>query len=375
VAVVTLAAGAGTRWTQGAGVVKALFPFARLAGRHRTFLDVHLAKTRKTAAAFGAPPPHVVTTGYLTHEPIAAYLSNRPAGPGTVVLSAGSAVGLRLVPTVRDLRFAWEETDRQVLDERKQKMREGQHAAMLEWARAAGEGSDYTDNEPAQCLHPVGHWTEVPNLIRNGTLRDLLAARPQLRYLLVHNIDTLGADADPGLLGRHIRSGHPLTFEVIRRQVDDRGGGLARVDGRVRLLEGLAIPREGIEFNLTYYNTLTTWVSVDGLLALFGLARADLGNPARVAEAVAAVAQTLPTYLTLKDVKRRWGYGQEDVYSVCQFEQLWGDMTALPGVECGFLAVSRPRGQQLKDPAQLDGWLRDGSHAFVESLCDFGDGP
>jgi hypothetical protein len=27
------------------------------------------------------------------------------------------------------------------------------------------------------------------------------------------------------------------------------------------------------------------------------------------------------------------------------------------------------RGQQLKDPAQLDGWLRDGSAAFVESLC------
>jgi hypothetical protein len=27
------------------------------------------------------------------------------------------------------------------------------------------------------------------------------------------------------------------------------------------------------------------------------------------------------------------------------------------------------RGQQLKEPAQLDGWLRDGSAAYVESLC------
>ena len=50
VAVVTLAAGAGSRWTQGAGVVKALHPFARLAGRHRTFLEVHLAKSRRAAA-------------------------------------------------------------------------------------------------------------------------------------------------------------------------------------------------------------------------------------------------------------------------------------------------------------------------------------
>ena len=27
--------------------------------------------------------------------------------------------------------------------------------------------------------------------------------------------------------------------------------------------------------------------------------------------------------------------------------------------------------QQLKDQAQLDGWLRDGSKEYVESLCDF----
>jgi len=34
--------------------------------------------------------------------------------------------------------------------------------------------------------------------------------------------------------------------------------------------------------------------------------------------------------------------------------------------------VPRPRGQQLKDVAQLDGWLRDGSKDYVEGLCDFG---
>src|SRR5262249_32111289 len=46
VAVVSLAAGAGSRWTQGAGVVKALSPFAKLGGRHRTFIEVHLEKSR-----------------------------------------------------------------------------------------------------------------------------------------------------------------------------------------------------------------------------------------------------------------------------------------------------------------------------------------
>ena len=52
-----------------------------------------------------------------------------------------------------------------------------------------------------QCLHPVGHWYEVPNLLRNGVLARLLEERPNLQYLMVHNIDTLGADVDPALLG------------------------------------------------------------------------------------------------------------------------------------------------------------------------------
>jgi hypothetical protein len=34
-----------------------------------------------------------------------------------------------------------------------------------------------------------------------------------------------------------------------------------------------------------------------------------------------------------------------------------------------FVAVPRVRGQQLKEVAQLDGWLRDGSAAYLETLC------
>ncbi|UCG23086.1 MAG: UTP--glucose-1-phosphate uridylyltransferase, partial [Chloroflexota bacterium] len=48
VAVVSLAGGTGSRWTKGAGVVKALNPFCKLGGRHRTFVEVHLAKSRQT---------------------------------------------------------------------------------------------------------------------------------------------------------------------------------------------------------------------------------------------------------------------------------------------------------------------------------------
>lgn len=190
---------------------------------------------------------------------------------------------------------------------------------------------------------------------------------------MLHNIDTLGADVDAGVLGLHMRNNASLTFEVIGRRIEDRGGGLARVDGRPRLLESLAMPGERDEFKLTYYNTMTTWISVERLLEIFGLDRATLQDPKEVSAAVRRLSLRMPTYVTIKDVKKRWGNGQEDVFPVSQFEKLWGDMTSLPELDCQFVAVSRLRGQQLKEPSQLDGWLRDGSADHVKSLCCLGD--
>ena len=372
-AVITYAAGVGSRWTQGAGVVKGLHPFAKFAGRHRNFIDVHLAKTRQSARIHGTPIPHLFTTSYLTHAPTEAYL--RPvagdAWERDVWLSPGRSIGLRMVPTVRDLQFAWQEIAQQKLDEQKEKMRGSVRAALTNWARTVGEASDYTDNLPSQCLHPVGHWFEIPNLLKNGTLAALLQQHPNLRTLMVHNIDTLGATADPAMLGWFNARGATIGGEVITKRIEDHGGGLARINDRLRLVEGLALPKEDDEFRLSYYNAATCWIDLDKLLGVFGLQRDDLPNKAKVAAAVRAVAARVPTYVTVKEVKKRWGHGQEDVFPVMQFEKLWGDMTALPDVPCAFALVPRQRGQQLKDQAQLDGWQRDGSAAHVASLCDW----
>ena len=87
----TLAGGAGTRWTEGAGVVKALNPFCKLGGHYRNFIEVHLAKSLRVSQECGTPMPHVITTSYLTHEAIAAHLeSEKNYGyPGPLLLSAG----------------------------------------------------------------------------------------------------------------------------------------------------------------------------------------------------------------------------------------------------------------------------------------------
>lgn len=140
------------------------------------------------------------------------------------------------------------------------------------------------------------------------------------------------------------------------------------------------MPREEDEFRLSYYNSMTTWIDLDRFLALLGLDRTDILAAAephaasaqeKVAAAIRKLAARLPTYITLKEVKKRWGHGQEDIFPVAQFEKLWSDLTALPEVASRFVVVPRRRGQQLKDQAQLDGWLRDGSAAHVESLCDW----
>jgi hypothetical protein len=375
VGIITLAAGAGSRWTQGAGVCKALHPFARLGGRHRTFIETHLGKSRKRGIEAGSTIPHVFTTSYLTHQPTRQFLDNVEDYhyPGSLHLSQGRSVGLRMIPTVSDLRFAWEEMPQQVLDEQQQKMRDSVRSSLLNWAQSTGESNDYTDNLPLQCLHPVGHFYEVPNLLLNGTLADLLTDRPQLKTLMLHNIDTLGADVDPALLGHHLASKTGLTFEVITRRLEDRGGGLASIEGRPRLLEGLAMPREEDEFILSYYNSMTTWIDIDKLLGLFGLTRDDIlaRDERKILAGIRKVASTLPTYITLKEVKKRWGHGQEDVFPVTQFEKLWGDLTTLSGIDSKFIIVPRSRGQQLKDPAQLDAWLRDGSADHIESLCEW----
>jgi UDP-N-acetylglucosamine pyrophosphorylase len=375
VAVMSLAAGVGSRWTKGAGVIKAINPFVEIEGVHRSFLEIHMAKTRKVAEKYQATIPHLVATSYLTHEPIDKKLQQTQnfGYNGPVHLSPGRSIGQRYVPMERDLRFMWEEMPQETLDENKQKVRDAVRQSMIGWAKQKGEGTDYVDNIAAQRFSPLGHWYEVSNLLRNGTLAELLKEQPQLETIMLHNIDTLGADINASALGHHLKSGNVLTFEVVPRRIEDRGGGLARVNGYVRLLEGLAQPREEDELNLSYYNSMTTWIQIDPLLKLFGLTREDLqkGDEAQLAKAVRSVGHRIPTYVTIKDVKYRWGHGQEDIYPVAQIEKLWSDMSALSDIKCGYIAVPRLRGQQMKDPAQLDAWVTDGSKDYVSNLCLF----
>jgi UDP-N-acetylglucosamine pyrophosphorylase len=378
--VITFAGGMGSRWTEGAAVIKAINPFVKMTGKYRTFIEIHLAKSKKTAHMNGIQIPHAFTTSYLTHDAIVDYLNHSDyfGTKNTVYLSPGKSIGRRVYPMQRDLNFFWEEHLQQKLDDNAQKVQDDLHHALIEWSIARGEGEDYAENSTMLRFNPPGHWYEIPNLIKNGTLSAMLRDNPDLDYLLCHNIDTMGAGLDNTLLGMHINSGSCMTFEVTPRRIIDQGGGLAVVNGRLQLVEGMALPREEDEYRLNYYNTLTHWISIDRLLDFFGLHRQQIKDAAHsqkllsiIIEAIQEIEQKIPTYVTIKDVKYLWGSGQEDVYPVAQFEKLWGDMTGLDNLPVSYISVSRYRGQQLKEASQRDMWFQDGSYDYVLSSTDF----
>jgi hypothetical protein len=64
------AAGVGRRWTQGAGVVKALHPLPNRWASIAPLSKRTCQKARRIGELCGHTLPHIFTTSYLTHAPI-----------------------------------------------------------------------------------------------------------------------------------------------------------------------------------------------------------------------------------------------------------------------------------------------------------------
>ncbi len=156
-----------------------------------------------------------------------------------------------------------------------------------------------------------------------GALRRFLDAGG--RYLLVKNVDNLGARVDPAILGHHIRSGCEATVEVAPKWPEDVGGSPYLYLGRTQLVEQVRYP-EGFDPNIVdVFNTNTFTFSAAALDRDF-----DLG----------------------------WYYVEKTVdgRKAVQIEHLIGEMTAhLP---TGFLQVRRngreSRFLPVKTPEDLD---------------------
>ena len=91
------------------------------------------------------------------------------------------------------------------------------------------------------------------------------------RYLLVRNVDNLGARVDPIVLGHHIHSGCEMTAEVAPKWPDDVGGSPYQYLGRTQLIEQLRFP-DGLDQDIVdVFNTNTFTFSAEALERDFDL--------------------------------------------------------------------------------------------------------
>lgn len=151
-----------------------------------------------------------------------------------------------------------------------------------------------------------GHGDFAAAFRRSGALSRFVARGG--RYLLVRNVDNLGARVDPVVLGHHIESGADMTVELAPKWPEDVGGSPFQHEGRTQLIEQLRYP-PGFDPNIVdVFNTNTFTFSAAALDRDF-----DLG----------------------------WYYVEKQVEgkSAVQIEHLIGEMTA--HLTTNFLQVRR----------------------------------
>jgi UTP--glucose-1-phosphate uridylyltransferase len=213
VALVVLAGGMATRM---GGVVKALVP----ALGERTFLDLRLAAKRALEARYGATVPLWLMTSEATDGPIRRALG--PALDGWSVAAFPQSVSLRLTPA----------------------------------------GALFRDATGAPSPYPTGHGDVPEALAASGLLARFVAGGG--RYVLIANLDNLGATVDPALLGWHASHGAPLTVELADR-AGDKGGTPVRYEGKPIICEDFRLPAGFDPLSVPVANTNNFLVNADAL--------------------------------------------------------------------------------------------------------------
>ncbi|MFK7742012.1 MAG: UTP--glucose-1-phosphate uridylyltransferase [Planctomycetota bacterium] len=180
-----------------------------------------------------------------------------------------------------------------------------------------------------------GHGDFAKAFRDSGALQRFLAKGG--RYLLVRNVDNLGARIDPLVLGHHIKSQCEMTVEVAPKWPDDVGGSPFHYQDRTQLIEQLRYPKDFDPNIVDVFNTNTFTFSAEALDRDF-----DLG-----------------WYFVEKQVEGR---------DAVQIEHLIGEMTA--HLSTSFLQVRRngrhTRFLPMKTPDDLQSALEEIAEMYDE---------
>ena len=131
----------------------------------------------------------------------------------------------------------------------------------------------WADN-PELEWNPPGHGDVFTALHTSGMLEKL--QKNGIRYAFIHNLDNLGAQLEPSLLGYFAENGFPFMMEVAEKTpADIKGGHLARhQNGRLILREAAQCPPDEITAfqditRYRFFNTNNIWINLDALATLF----------------------------------------------------------------------------------------------------------
>ena len=141
--------------------------------------------------------------------------------------------------------------------------------------RLTENGQLFRTEEGQVSLYAPGHGDLFSALAHSDRFLEFKAKGG--KYLLVSNVDNVGATLSPQVIGAHIAGKRPVTVEVAAREPGDQGGAPARVRHRVAIIEGFRFPKNFDIASIPVFNTNTMVLDVDAVKADYPLTwfRAD----------------------------------------------------------------------------------------------------
>lgn len=249
VAVCVLNGGMATRF---GGVVKGIVE----AVDGVSFLEVKARDAAHAARATGSDVPFVVMNSFATDAATRSFVRERGV-PDPLLFT--QSVSLRLTPS----------------------------------------GDLFFDDDGTASPYSPGHGDFLRAIRDTGALADL--RERGIRFLMLSNVDNLGARPDPAVVGAHLRAGRAVTSEVAAKEPGDKGGSPTLVDGRTIVVEGFRYPPDFDQDTIRVFATNSFVLDLDALereypLTWFYVEKAVAGRTAvQLEQLVNEISSFVPT--------------------------------------------------------------------------------
>lgn len=342
--------GAATRFQKpGENLPKGAFPIMELEGRERSFMELKIANARAAQREFGGKIPAWILNSYFTEDRTREILEENNNYGKEHLYTYCQGIMKRVIPSEADLRLhygrAIAKLDKEIKKlppgpgrEEARNEKEQIKARLAGWIEElAGRTGDELEAAAGKGrFNPPGHLDTTLWLFLDRSRPLLKMIKLGVKYLMISNIDNLGALVDPalpGLLSLKREEGAGILCEVSSKPPGQKGGALARVyDPRrdrewCQLIEEFAFPLDFDQDLIPEFNNAAYTLAVADLLRIFKIGREELAGLSRdeLADRVKGVTDRLPVYVAIKELKRP---GRPPL-PVVQFERLQGDLTRL----------------------------------------------